>query len=65
MFLGCGHNSIRFRPPALIIEKIHIDEGLTILENISCIFYNICKTFAYTFLLYYLIAEFINYWAII
>ncbi len=33
MFLGCGDNSIRFRP-ALIIEKIHIDEGLTILENI-------------------------------
>jgi L-lysine 6-transaminase len=34
MFLGCGERSIRFRP-ALIIEKKHIDEGLTILENIS------------------------------
>ncbi|HEY2581049.1 MAG TPA: L-lysine 6-transaminase [Mucilaginibacter sp.] len=34
MFLGCGTNSIRFRP-ALIIDKKHIDEGLTILENIS------------------------------
>jgi len=34
MFLGCGDHSIRFRP-ALIIEKKHIDEGLTILENIS------------------------------
>lgn len=36
MFLGCGNNSIRFRP-ALIIDKKHIDEGLTILENISSI----------------------------
>ena len=34
MFLGCGDRTIRFRP-ALIIEKNHIDEGLTILENIS------------------------------
>jgi L-lysine 6-transaminase len=34
MFLGCGDRTIRFRP-ALIIDKIHIDEGLTILENIS------------------------------
>jgi L-lysine 6-transaminase len=33
MFLGCGNNSIRFRP-ALIIEKIHIDEGLQKLEEI-------------------------------
>jgi L-lysine 6-transaminase len=34
MFLGCGNSTIRFRP-ALIIEKKHIDQGLTILENIS------------------------------
>lgn len=34
MFLGCGNKSIRFRP-ALIIEKKHIDDGLTILQNIS------------------------------
>ena len=34
MFLGCGDHTIRFRP-ALIIDKKHIDEGLTILENIS------------------------------
>ncbi len=34
MFLGCGSKSIRFRP-ALIIEKNHIDEGLTILEKIA------------------------------
>lgn len=34
MFLGCGNKSIRFRP-ALIIEKNHIDEGLTILEKIA------------------------------
>jgi len=33
MFLGCGDKTIRFRP-ALIIEKEHIDLGLTILENI-------------------------------
>jgi L-lysine 6-transaminase len=33
MFLGCGNKSIRFRP-ALIIEKNHIDEGLTILKKI-------------------------------
>jgi L-lysine 6-transaminase len=36
MFLGCGNNSIRFRP-ALIIDKKHIDDGLTILENILTI----------------------------
>ena len=34
MYLGCGNNSIRFRP-ALIINKNHIDDGLTILEKIS------------------------------
>jgi L-lysine 6-transaminase len=34
MFLGCGDHSIRFRP-ALIIDKKHIDDGLTILENIT------------------------------
>jgi L-lysine 6-transaminase len=34
MFLGCGSKSIRFRP-ALIIEKNHIDDGLTILEKIA------------------------------
>jgi L-lysine 6-transaminase len=34
MFLGCGEHSIRFRP-ALIIDEKHIEEGLTILENIS------------------------------
>ncbi|RCH56486.1 L-lysine 6-transaminase [Mucilaginibacter hurinus] len=34
MFLGCGEKSIRFRP-ALIIEKKHIDEGLSILKKIS------------------------------
>jgi L-lysine 6-transaminase len=33
MFLGCGDHSIRFRP-ALIIEKIHIDDGLEKLEGI-------------------------------
>jgi L-lysine 6-transaminase len=33
MFLGCGERTIRFRP-ALIIEKKHIDDGLTILEKI-------------------------------
>ncbi|MDR3693324.1 L-lysine 6-transaminase [Mucilaginibacter sp.] len=34
MFLGCGDRTIRFRP-ALIMDTKHIDEGLTILENIS------------------------------
>jgi L-lysine 6-transaminase len=34
MYLGCGNNSIRFRP-ALIIDKNHIDEGLSILEKIT------------------------------
>jgi L-lysine 6-transaminase len=33
MFLGCGERTIRFRP-ALIMDQNHIDEGLTILENI-------------------------------
>jgi len=33
MYLGCGERSIRFRP-ALIIDKKHIDDGLSILENI-------------------------------
>jgi len=36
MFLGCGDRTIRFRP-ALIIDKSHIDEGLSILEKISSI----------------------------
>ncbi|HTD99942.1 MAG TPA: L-lysine 6-transaminase [Mucilaginibacter sp.] len=33
MFLGCGSSSIRFRP-ALIMDKDHIDEGLSVLEKI-------------------------------
>ena len=33
MFLGCGDQSIRFRP-ALIISKKNIDDGLSILEKI-------------------------------
>jgi L-lysine 6-transaminase len=33
MFLGCGSQTIRFRP-ALIMDKDHIDEGLSILEKI-------------------------------
>lgn len=33
MYLGCGDKSIRFRP-ALIMEQHHIDEGMTMLENI-------------------------------
>ena len=33
MFLGCGEQSIRFRP-ALIIEQKHIDKGLEILQKI-------------------------------
>jgi L-lysine 6-transaminase len=36
MYLGCGERSIRFRP-ALIIDKNHIDDGLTILQNITAI----------------------------
>jgi L-lysine 6-transaminase len=34
MFLGCGLQTIRFRP-ALIIEKEHIDEGLDVMEKVS------------------------------
>jgi len=33
MFLGCGNQTIRFRP-ALCIEKKHIDEGLLVMEKI-------------------------------
>lgn len=33
MFLGCGKQSIRFRP-ALNIEKQHIDEGMTAMQKI-------------------------------
>jgi len=33
MFLGCGNHTIRFRP-ALIMDKVHIDEGLSVLETI-------------------------------
>lgn len=33
MFLGCGNQTIRFRP-ALCMEKKHIDEGLAIMETI-------------------------------
>lgn len=33
MFLGCGNNTIRFRP-ALCMETHHIDEGLSIMESI-------------------------------
>ncbi|WP_026898671.1 L-lysine 6-transaminase [Daejeonella oryzae] len=33
MFLGCGNNTIRFRP-ALIIEEKHIDQGMEVLEKI-------------------------------
>jgi len=33
MFLGCGHQTIRFRP-ALCIEKKHIDEGIEVMHKI-------------------------------
>lgn len=33
MFLGCGSNTIRFRP-ALTLEKQHVDQGMSILETI-------------------------------
>ncbi|TSD67522.1 L-lysine 6-transaminase [Inquilinus sp. KBS0705] len=33
MYLGCGDQSIRFRP-ALIMEEHHIDEGINMLEKI-------------------------------
>jgi len=36
MFLGCGNQTIRFRP-ALIMYKAHIDEGLSVLEKILTI----------------------------
>jgi L-lysine 6-transaminase len=32
MILGCGQNSVRFRPP-LTIEAKHIDEGLDIIDR--------------------------------
>lgn len=33
MFLGCGNQTIRFRP-ALCIEKQHIDEGIAVMHKI-------------------------------
>jgi L-lysine 6-transaminase len=33
MFLGCGSQTIRFRP-ALCIEKKHIDLGIEVMEKI-------------------------------
>jgi L-lysine 6-transaminase len=33
MFLGCGSHTIRFRP-ALIMDTAHIDDGLSVLEEI-------------------------------
>ncbi|RZK81023.1 MAG: L-lysine 6-transaminase [Pedobacter sp.] len=33
MFLGCGNQTIRFRP-ALCMEKKHIDEGLAVVDQI-------------------------------
>ena len=33
MFLGCGNQTIRFRP-ALCIEKQHIDLGIEVMEKI-------------------------------
>ncbi|MBW4891424.1 L-lysine 6-transaminase [Mucilaginibacter sp. HMF5004] len=33
LFIGCGDKSIRFRP-ALIMDTIHIDEGMDIIERI-------------------------------
>ncbi|HVS92493.1 MAG TPA: L-lysine 6-transaminase [Mucilaginibacter sp.] len=33
MFLGCGNQTIRFRP-ALIMDKGHIDEGLSVLVDV-------------------------------
>jgi L-lysine 6-transaminase len=33
MFLGCGNQTIRFRP-ALCMEEIHIDEGLSVMDDI-------------------------------
>lgn len=37
MFLGCGDQTIRFRP-ALCIEKKHIDEGMAVMEQILTTF---------------------------
>ncbi|MNL83363.1 putative L-lysine-epsilon aminotransferase [compost metagenome] len=33
MFLGCGSQTIRFRP-ALCMEKKHIDEGIAVMGKI-------------------------------
>jgi L-lysine 6-transaminase len=33
MFLGCGQQTIRFRP-ALIIERSHIDQGMEVMDKI-------------------------------
>ena len=33
MFLGCGNNSIRFRP-ALLLQEKHVNEGIEIIEKI-------------------------------
>ncbi len=33
LFLGCGNNTIRFRP-ALCVEKTHIDQGMEVMEKI-------------------------------
>ena len=33
MFLGCGNQTIRFRP-ALIMQKEHIDEGMDVIEKV-------------------------------
>lgn len=33
MFLGCGHQTIRFRP-SLCIERSHIDEGIEVMHKI-------------------------------
>ncbi len=33
MFLGCGNNSIRFRP-ALILEKQHVDAGMEVMDKV-------------------------------
>jgi len=33
MFLGCGSNTIRFRP-ALIMDTVHIDEGIVVIRKI-------------------------------
>ncbi|OCX52877.1 L-lysine 6-transaminase [Mucilaginibacter sp. PPCGB 2223] len=33
MFLGCGNQTIRFRP-ALTMKKAHIDEGINVVQNV-------------------------------